>query len=101
MHCNIQYIILYSTSLPRLDTLREQTCLRWAIKNQLNPQHAHLFPLTQRKTRTSKKFEEQFCRGSKLYKSAVPSMQRALNKYYLKEGDSVTIVTKSGVSFTV
>ena len=34
------------TLLPRLDTLREQTCLKWAIKNQLDPKHTHLFPLT-------------------------------------------------------
>lgn len=92
---------LLLTSLPRLDTLREQTCLKWALKNQLDPKHSHLFPLTKRVTRTSKKFEEQFCRGSKLYKSAVPSMQRALNKYYHKEDHSVTITTKSGISFTV
>ena len=32
------------TSLPRLDLLREETCLKWATKAQANPLHADLFP---------------------------------------------------------
>ena len=33
------------TSLTRLDTLREEACLKWAIKAETNPQHSHLFPV--------------------------------------------------------
>ena len=73
---------LIVTSLPRLDDLRETTCLKWAIKTQANPQHSDLFRLNQNRTRQTNKFIEPLCRGTKLYKSAIPSMTRAMNKFH-------------------
>ena len=69
------------TLLPRLDTLREETCLKWATKSQANPLHADLFPLntSEAETRWRPKFREYKCRTDKFYRSAVPSMVRALN----------------------
>jgi hypothetical protein len=69
------------TGLPRLDSLREDACLKWAIKAQANPQHAHLFPVRQAAidTRSDRRFEEYWCRGTKFHSSAVPAMVRALN----------------------
>ena len=79
-------------NLPRLDSLREESCLRWAIKAQKDPKHSHLFPLSQCEvnTRHRKKFTEYFCRTSKYYNSSVPHMTRALNKYYLGKQVSPT-----------
>ena len=37
---------LTQTSLPRLDKLRKDTCLKWAIKAQSDPKHSDLFPLS-------------------------------------------------------
>ena len=75
---------LVLTSLTRLDYLRKDSCLQWAIKAQSNPKLLDLFPLanSERTTRNRTKFVEQFCRGAKLYKSAVPYMRRELNKYH-------------------
>ena len=75
---------LVLTSLPRLHTLREEACLRWATKSQSNPLHSHLFPLNQSaaQTRWRPKFKEYKCRTDKFYRSAVPSMTRALNLQY-------------------
>ena len=69
------------TSLPRLDTLRGEACLRWATKAQGNPLHADLFPLnpSEVETRWRPKYKEYKCRTDKFYRSAVPSMIRALN----------------------
>ena len=70
-------------NVPRLDALRQEACLSWALKAQRNPKHSHLFPLSSSNvnTRNKKKYKEYFCRSSKYYNSAVPSMTRALNKY--------------------
>ena len=70
-------------NLPRLDNLRQEACLNWAIKASSNPKHTHLFPLSSSNvdTRNRKKYAEYFCRSAKYYKSAVPSMTRALNKH--------------------
>ena len=70
------------TFLPRLDTLREEACLKWAIKAQANPQHTDLFRINQStwNTRYRKKFIEYQCKSSKFYNSAVPAMVRALNR---------------------
>ena len=35
---------LFLTSLPRLDTLRQEATLKWAIKAQRNPLHSDMFP---------------------------------------------------------
>jgi hypothetical protein len=69
------------TGLPRLDNHRAEACLKWAIKTQANPQHAHLFPVRQTEvvTRSGHGFEEYRCQGNKFYTSAVPAMVRALN----------------------
>ena len=70
-------------NLPRLDSLREETCLKWAIKAQSNLKHSHLYSLSEGtvNTRHRKKFTEYCCRTTKYYDSAVPSMTRALNKH--------------------
>ena len=74
------------TSLPILDTLRGEACLRWSIKAQSNPLHADLFPLNPStvQTRWKPKFKEYKCRTDKFYRSAVPSMTRALNLHNQK-----------------
>ena len=70
------------TSLPRIDDLRSEACLKWAIKAQANPQHTDLFPRNPNlvETRQNEEFKEYFCRSAKFYNSAVPAMVRALNK---------------------
>ena len=75
------------TSLPRLDTLREEACTKWALKAQANPQHSDLFPLNPSTavTRHRRKFKEYKCKGSKFYFSAIPAMVRALNSHYSNE----------------
>ena len=73
--------------LPRLDTLRKDISLKWAIKAQLNPKHTDLFPLRQTEVNTRNRyiFREYFCRSTKYYNSAVPWMTRALNEHYTTE----------------
>ena len=93
---------LIITGLPRLDKLREKACLKWSLKAQSNPSHTHMFPLNQNETtRHSTKFLEQFCRGAKLYNSAIPSMIRELNKYYKENNNLVVITTKTGQKISV
>ena len=55
------------TSLPRLDLLRSEACLKWARAAQLNPLHTDLFPLNtcQIQTRNKKTFDEYRCRTTK------------------------------------
>ena len=52
---------LTATSLTRLDTSREEACLKWAIKAEANPQHSHLFPVSPSvvNTRFRKHFKKQ------------------------------------------
>ena len=71
------------TNLSRLDHLREDACLPWALKAQNNGKHSDLFPINQSSTNTCfrHKYEEYFCRTAKYYNSAVPSMTRALHKH--------------------
>ena len=87
------------TNLSRLDMLREEACLKWAIKAQANPQHADLFPLTQKAidTQSATKCVEYFCRMSRYYNSAVPSMTRALNIHHSNLAQCDTITTNSGI----
>ena len=70
------------TSLPRLDSLRREACLKWAVSAQSNPLHSHLFPLNtcNVETRSRKTFKEYRCVTTKFYKSAVPAMTRMLNQ---------------------
>ena len=70
------------TSLPWLDFLRKEACLKWAIGAQRNPLHTDLFPLNtcQIETRAKKTFKEYRCTTTKFYKSAVPAMTRQLNR---------------------
>ena len=71
---------LQLTQLPTLATLREDTCLRWAIKAQASPQHGHLFPIRpSNNTRSGTTFLEPQCRGAEFYRSAAPAMARLLN----------------------
>ena len=71
-------------NLPKLRSLRESVCLKWALKAAANPQHSHLFPLNQGTipTRNRQKYIEYHCKGSRFYHSAVPAMTRNLNKYH-------------------
>ena len=80
-------------NLPRLDILRQEACLNWAIKASTNPKHSHLFPLSSSNvdTRNRKKYAEYFCQSAKYYKIAVPSMTRALNKHSAKKQETHTI----------
>ena len=69
-------------NLPSLKTLRDSACLKWALKAAANPQHSHLFPLSQSQTitRHRQKYQEYKCKGSRFYHSAVPAMARSLNE---------------------
>ena len=89
--------------LPRLDKLRQEACIKWAVRAQKNPQHCHLFPLTRNNvnTRSKKKFVEYFCHTTKYFKSAVPYMTRALNKREADQPDQVSITTNSGIVICV
>ena len=89
--------------LPRLDTLREKACLKWALKASRNPKHTHLFPLnvTYVNTRNKKKYSEYFCHSAKYYKSAVPYMTRLLNSYHEEMPEKLSITTNSGLVITV
>ena len=64
---------LQLTALPRLDTLREEACLKWALRSQSHPKHSDLFPLNQStvNTRFRNKFKEYFCHSAKFYNSAM------------------------------
>ena len=42
-------------SLPRLDDLRGEACLKWAVKAQANPHHKDLFPLNPSSVETRRK----------------------------------------------
>ena len=95
-------------SLPRLDSLREETTLKWAIKAQANPQHSDLFPInpSTANTRNRKTFKEYMCKGSKFYFSAVPAMVRSLNSHSIHPAGrqtkgNITITTNSGIDITV
>ena len=79
------------TQLPRLDTLRKDISLQWAIRAQLNPKHTDLFPLgqTEVNTRNRKMFREYFCHTTKYFNSAVPWMTRALNEHYTTNSSQV------------
>ena len=74
---------LYVTSLSRLDDLRTEACLKWAIQAQRNPLHSDLFPLNKSEvnTRWRKKYLEYRCTTTKFLKSAVPYMTRVLNMH--------------------
>ena len=69
-------------NLPRLDELRETASLKWAIKSQQDPKHSNLFRPNTNNTRQKSRFIEPLCRTTKYYKSAIPSMTRALNQHY-------------------
>ena len=84
--------------LPRLDTLRAEACLKWALKTQLNPQHADLFPVRQThiNTRHKKTFTEYLCHTTKYFDSAVPYMTRILNAHIGSRPEKISITTNSG-----
>ena len=105
-HYQNDHHALSITALTRLDTLREEACLKWAIKAEAYPQHSHLFPANTsiEVTRFRKQLKEYKCKGSKFFKSAVPSMLRALNKHNNqldRSGGEVTVTTNSGLVITV
>ena len=89
------------TSLPRLDKLREDACVKWAIKAQAQFQHTQLFPINQSEvdTRHRQHFKEYKCKGAKYYNSAVPSIVRALNAQQVHQAGSnrdIRLTTNSG-----
>ena len=47
------------TSLPRLNTLREEACIKWALKAQANPQLLDLFPLNQSTVDTNRRIQSK------------------------------------------
>ena len=93
-YCNYSNALVV-TALPRLDTLREDACLKWALKAQSNPKHSDMFPLNQSNvnTRNRKKFKEYFCHTAKYFESAIPTMTRRLNEYYSNQASQQTVNT--------
>ena len=94
------------TLLPRLDQLREDACVKWAMKAQANPQHTQLFPINHSEvdTRSRQSFKEYKCKGAKYYNSAVPHMVRTLNSLQFQPAGSnkeVRITTNSGATIIV
>ena len=81
------------TSLPRIDDLRSEACLKWAIKAQANPQHTDLFPINSSivNTRHKLEFKEYFCHTSKFYNSAVPAMVRSLNNENIRPAGNAVL----------
>ena len=81
------------TSLPRIDDLRSEACLKWAIKAQANPQHTDLFPINSSivDTRHKLEFKEYFCHTSKFYNSAVPAMVRSLNNENIRPAGNAVL----------
>jgi hypothetical protein len=69
-------------NLPRLDNLRETAFLKWALKAQQDPRHSDLLLPNTNNTRHKSRFIEPLCRTTKYYKSAIPSMTRALNHHF-------------------
>ena len=53
------------TSLTRLNALREEACVKWALKAQKIPLHTDLLPLAQKNivTRSKDKFAEYKCKS--------------------------------------
>ena len=86
------------TSLPRLDTLREEACLRWALRAKENPLHSDIFPLNSSEvnTRYRSKFRKYLCYSSKYYNSVIPYMTRILNQHYSQNYNN-SITTTSGL----
>ena len=74
--------------LPRLYQLRETASLKWAIKAQQDPKNSNLFKPNTNNTRQKLRFMEPLCRTTKYYKSAIPSMTRALNQHYRTKNPS-------------
>ena len=70
------------TNLPELNQLREEACVKWALKAQASQKHTHLFPLnpSEVNTRHRNKFSEPTCKTSRYFNSPVPSMIRSLNR---------------------
>ena len=58
------------TFLPRLDTLRQEACLKWALKAQKNPIQLELFTLAQKNiaNRSKGRFSEYKCKTHRFYK---------------------------------
>ena len=69
-------------NLPRLDKLRETASLKWALKAQQDPKDSGLFRPNINIKRRKSRFIEPLCRTTKYYKSAIPSMTRALNNHF-------------------
>ena len=71
------------TGLQDLESLREETCLKWAQKSQAHPKHSHLFPKNsgQVQTRWKQEFRVPRCKTARYFNSAIPHMIRLLNRF--------------------
>ena len=73
------------TELETLEVRREDLCLKFAKSCVKHPQMKVMFPLNQNKsstkTRNPEKFQIQPANTDRLGDSAIPYMQRLLNKY--------------------
>ena len=78
---------LESLNLESLEARRQHLLLRFAKKSLKNPHSASMFPLNpnfsenpMENNRQTEKYTVNFASKGRLYDSAIPSMQRALNK---------------------
>ena len=74
---------LSTTNLPTLKARRAQLSLKFALKCTKNSRVSDMFPLrdTCIETRNHEKYEVTQARTNRLAQSAIPSMQKQLNKY--------------------
>ena len=79
---------LETLGLETLFSRRQTLCLKFAKKCVIHPKASSMFPLNQAKyqsTRNHQKFHVQHAKTNRLKNSAIPHMQRALNKDVNKE----------------
>ena len=74
---------LSTTNLPTLKARRAQLSLKFSLKCTKNSRVSDMFPLrdTCIETRNHEKYEVTQARTNRLAQSAIPSMQKQLNKY--------------------
>jgi hypothetical protein len=86
---NVSYVsyelALHATNLPTLKARRAQLSLKFALKCTKSTRVSDMFPLrdTCVETRNQEKYQVTRARTNRLAHSAIPTMQRQLNKYSL------------------
>ena len=79
---------LTELNLPTLKERREILCARFANKCLMNKKTSSMFKLTTSKFKMNlqhqKRYKETYAQTNRLYKSAIPHMQRLLNKQHNK-----------------